>query len=53
MIPRGGLTSAVLTGLGVESLSAKAVAMFSIAARFHVPICVASHTCFACVAGNR
>lgn len=30
----------------------KAVAMFSIAARFHVPTCFASHTCFACVAGS-
>ena len=46
-------TSAALTRSGTEPRRVNAVAMFSIAARFQVPICVASHTCFACVAGNR
>ena len=45
-------TSAALTCSDTEPLRVNAVAMFSIAARFQVPICVASHTCFACVAGN-
>ena len=46
-------TSAALTSSGAEPLRVKGVAMSSIAARFQMPIWIASHTCGACVAGNR